>query len=48
MSQQILRLSRLPSLCPRPPHRYYVSLPANKAELWFAMEADRFQQPVFR
>lgn len=28
--------------------RYYVSLPANKAELWFAMEADRFQQPVFR
>ncbi|PRW45164.1 peptidase M16 [Chlorella sorokiniana] len=28
--------------------KYYVSLPANKAELWFAMEADRFQQPVFR
>lgn len=27
---------------------YHVSLPANKAELWFAMEAERFQRPVFR
>lgn len=23
--------------------KYYVSLPANKLELWFAMEAERFQ-----
>lgn len=23
--------------------RYYVSLPANKLELWFAVEAERFQ-----
>ncbi|KAK9810609.1 hypothetical protein WJX73_004170 [Symbiochloris irregularis] len=28
--------------------RYYVSLPTNALELWFAMEAERFQAPVFR
>ncbi|GBF90105.1 peptidase M16 [Raphidocelis subcapitata] len=28
--------------------RYYVSLPANRLELWFALEAQRFQAPVFR
>ncbi len=27
---------------------YYVELPANRAELWFAMEADRMRNPVFR
>jgi predicted Zn-dependent peptidase len=27
---------------------YIMSLPANKLELWFAMEADRFLNPVFR
>lgn len=27
---------------------YYVRLPANRAELWFAMEADRMVNPVFR
>ncbi len=27
---------------------YYYSLPQNKAELWFALEADRFKNPVFR
>jgi len=27
---------------------YQISLPSNKLELWFAMEADRFTQPVFR
>lgn len=28
--------------------RYYVLLPANKLELWFALESERFQVPVFR
>lgn len=28
--------------------KYYCSLPSNKLELWFAMEAQRFQAPVFR
>ncbi len=28
--------------------RYFVSLPSNKLELWFALEAERFQWPVFR
>lgn len=28
--------------------RYYASLPANQLELWFALEAERFQAPVFR
>lgn len=27
---------------------YFYSLPANKKELWFNLEADRFVQPVFR
>ena len=28
--------------------KYFVSLPANKLELWFALESERFQAPVFR
>jgi predicted Zn-dependent peptidase len=28
--------------------RYFVSLPSNKLELWFALESQRFQVPVFR
>ena len=28
--------------------RYYCSLPSNKLELWFALEAARFREPVFR
>ena len=28
--------------------KYYCSLPANKLELWFALEADRLQNAVFR
>ncbi|KAK9915474.1 hypothetical protein WJX75_009718 [Coccomyxa subellipsoidea] len=28
--------------------KYFMSLPANKLELWFALEAERFQAPVFR
>ena len=27
---------------------YYVELPANRAELWFVLEADRMANPVFR
>jgi predicted Zn-dependent peptidase len=27
---------------------YYVELPSNRAELWFALEADRMADPVFR
>ena len=27
---------------------YYVELPANRAELWFVLEADRMTNPVFR
>ncbi len=27
---------------------YFVELPANRAELWFALEADRMSDPVFR
>lgn len=27
---------------------YFIELPANRAELWFAMEADRMRNPVFR
>jgi predicted Zn-dependent peptidase len=27
---------------------YYVELPANRLELWFALEADRMSNPVFR
>jgi predicted Zn-dependent peptidase len=27
---------------------YFVELPANRAELWFALEADRMMNPVFR
>lgn len=28
--------------------RYYVSLPSNRAKLWFVLEADRLRNPVFR
>jgi predicted Zn-dependent peptidase len=28
--------------------QYYCSLPANKLELWMALESERFRQPVFR
>jgi predicted Zn-dependent peptidase len=28
--------------------QYFVSLPANKAEMWFQLEADRFAAPVLR
>ncbi|CAL8468516.1 g8056 [Coccomyxa elongata] len=28
--------------------KYFMSLPANKLELWFALEAERFRAPVFR
>lgn len=28
--------------------RYFTSLPVNKLPLWFAMEGERFQAPVFR
>ncbi|KAK9829270.1 hypothetical protein WJX72_004899 [[Myrmecia] bisecta] len=28
--------------------KYFTSLPANMLELWFALEAERFQAPVFR
>ncbi len=28
--------------------QYFVSLPANRAKLWFVMEADRMRNPVFR
>ncbi|MSR23307.1 MAG: insulinase family protein [Gemmatimonadetes bacterium] len=28
--------------------QYFVDLPANRAELWFALEADRIRNPVFR
>lgn len=28
--------------------RYFMALPSNKLELWFALEAERFQVPVFR
>ncbi|CAL5221368.1 g3548 [Coccomyxa viridis] len=28
--------------------KYFMSLPANMLELWFALEAERFQAPVFR
>ncbi|MDX1547394.1 MAG: insulinase family protein, partial [Rhodothermales bacterium] len=28
--------------------RYFYSLPANKTELWFSLEADRFLNPVLR
>ena len=28
--------------------KYFCSLPSNKLELWFALEAERFQAPVFR
>ncbi|KIZ05884.1 putative zinc protease protein [Monoraphidium neglectum] len=28
--------------------KYYASLPSNQLELWFALEAERFQAPVFR
>ena len=27
---------------------YFYSLPQNRAELWFSLESDRFQNPVFR
>lgn len=27
---------------------YFVELPSNRAELWFALEADRLSEPVFR
>lgn len=27
---------------------YYVQLPANRARLWFVLEADRYRNPVFR
>jgi hypothetical protein len=38
---------------PQHPHaavlrRYFMMLPANKLELWFALEAERFQVPVLR
>lgn len=28
--------------------RYFVEIPANRIELWFALEADRMRSPVFR
>ncbi len=28
--------------------RYFVELPSNRVELWFALEADRMQNPAFR
>ncbi len=28
--------------------RYYVELPANRVQLWFVLESDRMQHPVFR
>ncbi|KAI8464564.1 MAG: peptidase M16 inactive domain family [Monoraphidium minutum] len=28
--------------------KYYASLPSNQLELWFALEAERFQAPTFR
>lgn len=28
--------------------KYYISLPSNKLELWFALESERFKIPVFR
>ena len=28
--------------------QYYVEMPANRTELWFAMEAERLKRPVFR
>ena len=28
--------------------KYFCSMPANKIELWFALEAERFRAPVFR
>jgi predicted Zn-dependent peptidase len=28
--------------------QYYVSLPSNKVEMWFQLEADRFEAPVLR
>ena len=28
--------------------QYFVSLPSNKAEMWFQLEADRFETPVLR
>ncbi len=28
--------------------QYFVSLPSNRAELWFVMESDRMRNPVFR
>ena len=28
--------------------KYFVSLPSNKLELWFALESSRFRDPVFR
>ncbi|KAL0029844.1 hypothetical protein WJX77_003327 [Trebouxia sp. C0004] len=28
--------------------RYFMAMPANKLELWFALEAERFRAPVFR
>ena len=28
--------------------RYFVELPANRVELWFALESDRMRNPVFR
>ena len=28
--------------------QYFVSIPSNRAELWFALEADRMRNPVFR
>ena len=28
--------------------QFYVSLPSNQLELWFALEAERFRRPVFR
>lgn len=28
--------------------QYFVSLPSNKAELWFMLEGDRFREPVLR
>ncbi|SYZ74556.1 Peptidase M16 domain protein [Candidatus Zixiibacteriota bacterium] len=28
--------------------KYYVSLPSNRVELWFAMESDRLKHPAFR
>lgn len=38
----------LNALTSRDSTEYFVSLPANRLELWFLMESERFKHPVFR